>query len=102
MQEAESLFSVPEHPSVLPEVIQRTLRVILLNTNLTQLQLRFKKTIGNILEHCYSVLCRFGPIEYRGPFVAPYMESFILRVITPLTYLPSTARLKEFLSNHEV
>ncbi|XP_011611134.2 thioredoxin domain-containing protein 11 isoform X1 [Takifugu rubripes] len=44
---------------------------------------------------------RFGPIEYRGPFVAPYMESFILRVITPLTYLPSTARLKEFLSNHE-
>nr|XP_046228113.1 thioredoxin domain-containing protein 11 [Scatophagus argus]XP_046228120.1 thioredoxin domain-containing protein 11 [Scatophagus argus] len=44
---------------------------------------------------------RFGPIEYRGPFVAPYVESFILRVITPLTYLPSRAKLKEFLSYHE-
>ncbi|KAM7394592.1 hypothetical protein PAMP_021383 [Pampus punctatissimus] len=43
----------------------------------------------------------FGPIEYKGPFVAPYMESFILRVITPLTYLPSRATLKEFLSYHE-
>lgn len=28
MQEAESLFSVPEHPSVLPEVIQRTLTLV--------------------------------------------------------------------------
>lgn len=45
---------------------------------------------------------RFGPIEYKGPFVAPYMESFILRVITPLTYLPSRAKLEEFLSYHEV
>ncbi|XP_030597330.1 thioredoxin domain-containing protein 11 [Archocentrus centrarchus] len=44
---------------------------------------------------------RFGPIEYRGPFVAPYMESFVLKVITPLTYLPSRARLEEFLSFHE-
>ncbi|XP_076585510.1 thioredoxin domain-containing protein 11 [Chaetodon auriga] len=44
---------------------------------------------------------RFGPIEYKGPFVAPYVESFILRVITPLTYLPSRARLEEFLSYHE-
>ncbi|XP_044203520.1 thioredoxin domain-containing protein 11 [Thunnus albacares] len=44
---------------------------------------------------------RFGPIEYRGPFVAPYVESFILRVITPLTYLPSRATLEEFLSYHE-
>lgn len=52
----------------------------------------------------FMLLCvaRFGPIEYKGPFVAPYMESFILRVITPLTYLPSRARLKDFLSNHEV
>ncbi|KAM9363395.1 thioredoxin domain-containing protein 11 [Symphorus nematophorus] len=44
---------------------------------------------------------RFGPIEYKGPFVAPYVESFILRVITPLTYLPSRATLQEFLSYHE-
>ncbi|XP_060946978.1 thioredoxin domain-containing protein 11 [Limanda limanda] len=44
---------------------------------------------------------RFGPIEYKGPFVALYVESFILRVITPLTYLPSRATLEEFLSNHE-
>ncbi|XP_068444777.1 thioredoxin domain-containing protein 11 [Clinocottus analis] len=43
----------------------------------------------------------FGPIEYKGPFVAPYVESFILRVITPLTYLPSRATLEEFLSYHE-
>ncbi|XP_075869412.1 thioredoxin domain-containing protein 11 [Nelusetta ayraudi] len=44
---------------------------------------------------------RFGPIEYKGPFVAPYLESFVLRVITPLTYLSSTATLKHFLSYHE-
>uniref|UniRef100_A0A3Q3WZ57 Thioredoxin domain-containing protein n=1 Tax=Mola mola TaxID=94237 RepID=A0A3Q3WZ57_MOLML len=44
---------------------------------------------------------RFGPIEYKGPFVAPYVESFILKVITPLTYLPSRATLKDFLSSHE-
>ncbi|XP_034544006.1 LOW QUALITY PROTEIN: thioredoxin domain-containing protein 11 [Notolabrus celidotus] len=44
---------------------------------------------------------RFGPIEYKGPFVAPYVENFILRVITPLTYLPSRATLEEFLSYHE-
>ncbi|XP_037546303.1 thioredoxin domain-containing protein 11 [Nematolebias whitei] len=44
---------------------------------------------------------RFGPIEYKGPLVASYIESFILRVITPLTYLPSRAHLDEFLSCHE-
>lgn len=44
---------------------------------------------------------RFGPIEYKGPFVAPYVESFILKVITPLTYLPSQAKLQNFLSYHE-
>lgn len=55
-----------------------------------------------ILSVDVTCCCRFGPIEYKGPFVAPYMESFILRVITPLTYLPSRARLKEFLSYHEV
>ncbi|XP_077379826.1 thioredoxin domain-containing protein 11 isoform X2 [Festucalex cinctus] len=44
---------------------------------------------------------RFGPIEYKGPFVAAYVESFILRVITPLTYLPSRDTLRTFLSCHE-
>ncbi|XP_077426678.1 thioredoxin domain-containing protein 11 [Vanacampus margaritifer] len=44
---------------------------------------------------------RFGPIEYKGPFVAAYVESFILRVITPLTYLPSRDTLRTFLSRHE-
>ncbi|KAM8841991.1 thioredoxin domain-containing protein 11 [Synchiropus picturatus] len=44
---------------------------------------------------------RFGPIEYRGPILAPYLESFVLRVVTPLTYLPSRAKLEEFLSCHE-
>ncbi|XP_034043581.1 thioredoxin domain-containing protein 11 [Thalassophryne amazonica] len=44
---------------------------------------------------------RFGPIEYKGPFVAPYVESFILRVVTPLIYLPSRSTLQEFLSYHE-
>uniref|UniRef100_A0A3B4AB75 Uncharacterized protein n=1 Tax=Periophthalmus magnuspinnatus TaxID=409849 RepID=A0A3B4AB75_9GOBI len=44
---------------------------------------------------------RFGPIEYKGPFVAPYVESFVLRVLTPLTYLPSEAVLRDFLSYHE-
>ncbi|XP_061687090.1 thioredoxin domain-containing protein 11 isoform X1 [Syngnathoides biaculeatus] len=44
---------------------------------------------------------RFGPIEYKGPHVAAYVERFILRVITPLTYLPSRAALREFLSCHE-
>lgn len=44
---------------------------------------------------------RFGPIEYKGPFVAPYVESFILKVITPLTYLPSQSKLQDFLSYHE-
>ncbi|XP_071369299.1 thioredoxin domain-containing protein 11-like [Centroberyx affinis] len=44
---------------------------------------------------------RFGPIEYKGPFMAPYVESFVRRVITPLTYLPSRATLQDFLSYHE-
>uniref|UniRef100_A0A8C6SY13 Thioredoxin domain containing 11 n=1 Tax=Neogobius melanostomus TaxID=47308 RepID=A0A8C6SY13_9GOBI len=44
---------------------------------------------------------RYGPIEYKGPFVAPYVESFILKVITPLTYLSSQAKLQDFLSYHE-
>ncbi|KAJ3615289.1 hypothetical protein NHX12_018857 [Muraenolepis orangiensis] len=44
---------------------------------------------------------RFGPIDYRGPLIAAYVESFVRRVLTPLTYLPSRALLKDFLSYHE-
>ncbi|XP_028827923.1 thioredoxin domain-containing protein 11 isoform X4 [Denticeps clupeoides] len=43
----------------------------------------------------------FGPIEYKGPFTAAYVERFIRKVVTPLTYLPSRAVLREFLSYHE-
>ncbi|KAJ8001390.1 hypothetical protein DPEC_G00169020 [Dallia pectoralis] len=44
---------------------------------------------------------RFGPIEYKGPFTASYVERFIQRVITPVTYLPSRDTLQDFLSYHE-
>ncbi|XP_061085715.1 thioredoxin domain-containing protein 11 isoform X1 [Conger conger] len=44
---------------------------------------------------------RFGPIEYKGPSTAAYLERFIRRVITPLTYLPSRAVLQDFLSSYE-
>ncbi|KAJ8364089.1 hypothetical protein SKAU_G00129200 [Synaphobranchus kaupii] len=44
---------------------------------------------------------RFGPIDYKGPFTAAYLERFIQKVITPLTYLPSRAILRDFLSYHE-
>ncbi|XP_076839004.1 thioredoxin domain-containing protein 11-like isoform X2 [Brachyhypopomus gauderio] len=44
---------------------------------------------------------RFGPIEYKGPFEAHYVESFIRRVVTPLTYLPSRTAVHTFKSHHE-
>ncbi|KAG5278335.1 hypothetical protein AALO_G00097840 [Alosa alosa] len=44
---------------------------------------------------------RFGPIEYKGPFTALYVERFIQKVVTPLTYLPSRDILEDFLSYHE-
>uniref|UniRef100_A0A8C9RHI5 Thioredoxin domain containing 11 n=1 Tax=Scleropages formosus TaxID=113540 RepID=A0A8C9RHI5_SCLFO len=44
---------------------------------------------------------RFGPIEYKGPFAAAYVEKFIQRVITPVTYLPTQVMLQDFLSYHE-
>ncbi|KAB5523798.1 hypothetical protein PHYPO_G00156550 [Pangasianodon hypophthalmus] len=44
---------------------------------------------------------RFGPINYKGPLLAEYMESFIRRVSAPLTYLPSRSALHTFLSHHE-
>ncbi|XP_030635779.1 thioredoxin domain-containing protein 11 isoform X2 [Chanos chanos] len=44
---------------------------------------------------------RFGPIDYKGPFHAAYVEKFIQRVISPLTYLPTQSTLRDFLSHHE-
>uniref|UniRef100_A0A4W4GEN4 Thioredoxin domain-containing protein n=1 Tax=Electrophorus electricus TaxID=8005 RepID=A0A4W4GEN4_ELEEL len=44
---------------------------------------------------------RFGPIEYKGPTIADYVESFIRRVLTPLTYLPSHTAVHNFISHHE-
>ncbi|XP_039511260.1 thioredoxin domain-containing protein 11 isoform X2 [Pimephales promelas] len=44
---------------------------------------------------------RFGPIEYRGPVQSEYLESFILRVSTPLTYLPTSRALHTFLTHQQ-
>lgn len=44
---------------------------------------------------------RVGPIEYRGPVRSEYLESFIQRVSTPLTYLPSVTALHTFLTQHQ-
>uniref|UniRef100_W5KYF0 Thioredoxin domain containing 11 n=1 Tax=Astyanax mexicanus TaxID=7994 RepID=W5KYF0_ASTMX len=44
---------------------------------------------------------RFGPIEYRGPLVGEYIESFIRKVVSPLTYLPTRSALNTFISHHE-
>lgn len=44
---------------------------------------------------------RVGPIEYRGPVRAEYLESFIQRVSAPLTYLPSVRALHTFLTQHQ-
>uniref|UniRef100_A0A8C5WD84 Thioredoxin domain containing 11 n=1 Tax=Leptobrachium leishanense TaxID=445787 RepID=A0A8C5WD84_9ANUR len=43
----------------------------------------------------------FGPIEYKGPLTAAYIEKFVRRVMSPLLYIPSLAKLKNFLSNYE-
>ncbi|MEE6498369.1 hypothetical protein FKM82_003053 [Ascaphus truei] len=47
------------------------------------------------------LFCSFGPIEYKGPMVADYIETFVRRVMTPLLYIPSRARLRDFLSDYE-
>lgn len=44
---------------------------------------------------------RFGPVEYRGPVQAEYLESFIQRVSTPLTYLPTRRALHTFLTHQQ-
>ncbi|XP_056390106.1 thioredoxin domain-containing protein 11 [Hyla sarda] len=43
----------------------------------------------------------FGPIEYKGPLTAAYIEKFIRRVMSPVSYIPSVEKLKDFLSNLE-
>lgn len=44
----------------------------------------------------------FGPIEYKGPMSAVYIEKFTRRVMRPLLYIPSQSELLDFLSNYEV
>uniref|UniRef100_A0A8D0GRQ2 Thioredoxin domain-containing protein n=1 Tax=Sphenodon punctatus TaxID=8508 RepID=A0A8D0GRQ2_SPHPU len=44
---------------------------------------------------------RFGPIEYKGPMNAAYIEKFVRRVMTPLLYISSRSKLLEFLSDYE-
>ncbi|XP_069839825.1 thioredoxin domain-containing protein 11 [Dendropsophus ebraccatus] len=43
----------------------------------------------------------FGPIEYKGPLTAAYIEKFIRRVMSPVSYIPSVEKLKDFLSSLE-
>ncbi|XP_039224011.1 thioredoxin domain-containing protein 11 [Crotalus tigris] len=43
----------------------------------------------------------FGPIEYKGPMNAVYIEKFVRRVMTPLLYISSQSRLQRFLSSYE-
>nr|XP_056722340.1 thioredoxin domain-containing protein 11 [Euleptes europaea] len=43
----------------------------------------------------------FGPIEYKGPLNAVYIEKFVRRVMTPLLYISSQSSLQRFLSSYE-
>ncbi|EHB04177.1 Thioredoxin domain-containing protein 11 [Heterocephalus glaber] len=43
----------------------------------------------------------FGPIEYKGPMSAVYIEKFVCRVMKPLLYIPSQSELLDFLSDYE-
>ncbi|KAM5227736.1 thioredoxin domain-containing protein 11 [Ctenodactylus gundi] len=43
----------------------------------------------------------FGPIEYKGPLSAVYIEKFVRRVMKPLLYIPSESELLDFLSDYE-
>ncbi|XP_013925551.1 PREDICTED: thioredoxin domain-containing protein 11 [Thamnophis sirtalis] len=43
----------------------------------------------------------FGPIEYKGPMNAVYIEKFVRRVMTPLLYISSQSKLQRFLSSYE-
>ncbi|XP_063790375.1 thioredoxin domain-containing protein 11 isoform X2 [Pseudophryne corroboree] len=48
-----------------------------------------------------SLQTSFGPIEYKGPLTAGYIEKFIRRVMSPISYIASVERLKDFLSNYQ-
>ncbi|XP_054849357.1 thioredoxin domain-containing protein 11 isoform X2 [Eublepharis macularius] len=43
----------------------------------------------------------FGPIEYKGPLNAVYLEKFVRRVMTPLLYISTQSKLQQFLSSYE-
>nr|DBA20316.1 TPA: hypothetical protein GDO54_016023 [Pyxicephalus adspersus] len=43
----------------------------------------------------------FGPIDYKGPLTAAYIEKFIRRVISPVSYISSVNGLNDFLSAYE-
>lgn len=43
----------------------------------------------------------FGPIEYKGPMSAVYIEKFVRRAMKPLLYIPSQSALLDFLSSYE-
>uniref|UniRef100_A0A8D0DJG7 Thioredoxin domain containing 11 n=1 Tax=Salvator merianae TaxID=96440 RepID=A0A8D0DJG7_SALMN len=43
----------------------------------------------------------FGPIEYKGPMNAVYIEKFVRRVMSPLLYISSRSKLQRFLSSYE-
>uniref|UniRef100_A0A8C5L0Z1 Thioredoxin domain containing 11 n=1 Tax=Jaculus jaculus TaxID=51337 RepID=A0A8C5L0Z1_JACJA len=49
----------------------------------------------------YTHTTIFGPIEYKGPMRAVYIEKFVRRVMKPLLYIPSQSELLDFLSNYE-
>ncbi|KAJ7306031.1 hypothetical protein JRQ81_010397 [Phrynocephalus forsythii] len=43
----------------------------------------------------------FGPIEYKGPMHAVYIEKFVRHVMSPLLYISSRSKLQQFLSSYE-
>uniref|UniRef100_UPI00358E32FE thioredoxin domain-containing protein 11 isoform X2 n=1 Tax=Myxine glutinosa TaxID=7769 RepID=UPI00358E32FE len=43
----------------------------------------------------------FGPIEYRGALVASYLQQFLERMLSPLTYLPNQGEILDFLATTE-
>ncbi|XP_073447173.1 thioredoxin domain-containing protein 11 isoform X1 [Aquarana catesbeiana] len=43
----------------------------------------------------------FGPIEYKGPLTAAYIEKFVRRVMSPVLYVSTVGRLSDFLATYE-
>src|SRR4029434_9281965 len=94
-------LSLPPSPLSLSPSLSLPLSHSLLSL-LFSLSLSLSLSLSHSSLSLFLSLSRFGPIEYKGPFTALYVERFIQKVITPLTYLPSSAILKDFLSYHEV